>query len=317
MADRKKIYYTAGTTDNLREIKRFRLKIAGIVALSLGIFLVLLLGANHLYYNFLGLGYDRVNRLTLENEVLRHQLATMTEGMNDLHGALNRLTMQANTLRLAVDLPPLDNQTARAGVGGGLDLIPENLLSETTSRVLQSAQELLDQLNGEMRIQNQSYEQIVKKIDYNKEYFACLPAVKPMEGYYSARSFGGRIHPVLGTYRTHQGIDIINDVGTQVVAAGDGVVRMAGHSGGGYGIVVVLNHGYGYQTLYGHLSRVLVREGQKVKRGDIIARSGRTGLVSGPHLHYEVRHKGVCQNPVDFFLDDESPRDQFAASGLH
>ena len=86
------------------------------------------------------------------------------------------------------------------------------------------------------------------------------------------------------------------------------MIAMAGQSGGGYGNVVAINHGYEFQTLYAHLSKVLVHEGQRVHRGDLIAKSWKTGLVSGPHLHYEVRHKGVYKNPVDFFFDDVSPR---------
>ena len=118
---------------------------------------------------------------------------------------------------------------------------------------------------------------------------------------------GLRMHPVLGIFKTHEGLDIVNDVGTPVYASADGIVSMAGQSGGGYGTVVVINHGYDYQTLYAHLSKVLVHDGQRVRRGDLIAKSGKTGLVSGPHLHYEVRYKGVCKNPVDFFFDDVRP----------
>ena len=99
-------------------------------------------------------------------------------------------------------------------------------------------------------------------------------------------------------------IYIITDVGNDVYATGDGVVRYAGRTQGGYGAVIEMSHGYGYSTLYAHLSRVMVRPGQAVKRGELIAKSGRSGLVSGPHLHYEVRYNGRKQNPVDYFFDD-------------
>ncbi|MBI4811428.1 MAG: M23 family metallopeptidase, partial [Ignavibacteriales bacterium] len=152
----------------------------------------------------------------------------------------------------------------------------------------------------------QSYAQVVEKYEFNKNYFTSLPALKPMQGYYSKKAFGVRLHPVLGINKTHEGLDIVNDVGTPVVATGDGIVQMAGHSGSGYGLIVVVNHGYGYQTVYAHLSKILVREGQRLKRGDLIAKSGKSGLVSGPHLHYEVRHNGICKNPMDYFFDDIS-----------
>jgi murein DD-endopeptidase MepM/ murein hydrolase activator NlpD len=102
----------------------------------------------------------------------------------------------------------------------------------------------------------------------------------------------------------HEGLDIANDVGTPVYATGDGVVESAGRTSAGLGVTVVVNHGFGYTTVYGHLDRLLVRAGERVKRGALIARSGRTGIVTGPHLHYEVRYRGILQNPVDYFFDD-------------
>jgi murein DD-endopeptidase MepM/ murein hydrolase activator NlpD len=135
-------------------------------------------------------------------------------------------------------------------------------------------------------------------------FFQHLPAIKPMSGHYSVNGFGMRIHPVLNVYRMHAGVDIIADVGTRIYAAADGVVRYAGRTRGGYGEVVEINHGYGYTSLYAHLSKSLVRPGKTVRRGELIAMSGRSGLVSGPHLHYEVRRNGAMQNPVDYFFDD-------------
>jgi murein DD-endopeptidase MepM/ murein hydrolase activator NlpD len=137
-----------------------------------------------------------------------------------------------------------------------------------------------------------------------------------MAGYYSMHGFGMRTHPVYGVLMMHEGIDIANDVGTPVCATGNGVVESAGRTEAGYGMMIVINHGYGYTTIYGHLSKVLVKNGQHVNRGQLIARSGRTGVVTGPHLHYEVRRNGVLQNPVDYFFDDidyQRIKDQLAA----
>jgi murein DD-endopeptidase MepM/ murein hydrolase activator NlpD len=166
-------------------------------------------------------------------------------------------------------------------------------------------------------LQQASYEEIHKRYEHNQVFFKHLPAIKPMDGYFTVNGFGMRIHPVLRVYRMHEGIDIINDVGTSVYATADGVVRFAGRTEGGYGAVVDLDHGYGYATLYAHLSRIVVRPGQAVKRGELIATSGRSGLVSGPHLHYEIRRNGRKQNPVDFFFDDVDAahyRSQLAAA---
>lgn len=224
--------------------------------------------------------------------------------MKDLEATLNLLNEQGNRLRLLVDLPRLDNATASAGTGGAPPEPVPDFNSGAAAQVLSSAASTLRQVGSQLKVQEESYRQIVKKYEYNKAYFAALPALKPMEGFYSAGEFGLRMHPILGIFKTHEGLDIVNDVGTPVMAAGDGIVEMAGQSGGGYGNAVVLRHGYGYQTMYAHLSKVLVRPGEHVVRGQIIAKSGKTGLVSGPHLHYEVRYNGVCKNPTDYFFDD-------------
>jgi len=202
----------------------------------------------------------------------------------------------------------LDDATAKAGAGGALQIVDADVLSDDVGALLRTASSMVDQLKNETNVQMQSYRDINNKFEFNKDYFASMPALKPMEGVYSPNGFGVRMHPVLGVFKLHEGLDIINDVGTSVFASGNATVEFAGQSGGGLGTVMILNHGYGYQTLYAHLSKTLVREGDRVKRGELIAKSGRTGLVSGPHLHYEVHYKGVRRNPVDYFLDDVHPQ---------
>ena len=305
---RKKYFYYYDSHLQLHEVKWFRLKITGVIVALLLVSLSTILLVNHVYYDFLGLGYNRLNTLTKENGDLRDQLAQMTVRMKGLESAFTEMNDEANHVRLMVDLPAVDHATQTGGIGGAVSQPEYSASSDNTTQLLRSASTLLNRLGSEMKVQQQSYEEITKKIDYDKGYFAAMPALKPMEGYYSTNGFGLRMHPVLGIFKTHEGLDIVNDVGTSVVAAGGGTVEVAGQSGGGYGIVVVIKHGFGFQTLYAHLSKVLVREGQHVKRGDVIGRSGRTGLVTGPHLHYEVRYNGVCKNPVDYFLDDVTPQ---------
>ena len=298
----RKFYYSDERLQ-LTEVRWVRLKLFGIifglVLLSVGVILFV----NHVANDLLGLGYNRMAALTEENKVLQAEVETLTGQMESLTGAIGKLSDQGNQLRLMVDLPKMDEGVISGGTGGAVEGTPE-VVSDKTARILASAVEMLQHLNGEIRVQEQSYAEIVRKYHFNKNYFAAMPALKPMDGYYAVNGFGPRMHPVLGIFKTHEGLDIINDVGTSVYAVGDGTVEMAGQSGGGYGIAIVINHGYGYQTLYAHLSKVVVHERQHVKRGDLIASSGKTGLVTGPHLHYEVRYKGVCKNPADFFFDD-------------
>ena len=111
------------------------------------------------------------------------------------------------------------------------------------------------------------------------------------------------MHPILHILRMHEGIDFEAEVGTPVYATGNGVISFVGHRGG-YGLAVEINHGFGYVTVYAHLSKTEVKEGQRVKRGQEIAKTGDTGLSTGPHLHYEVRHNGIALNPNQFFFGD-------------
>lgn len=307
MLNLAKKYYSSDERLQLHEVRWVRLKLASVIVAGTLLFLAGIVGVNHLAHDPLGFGYDRARDLARENAILQQQIEHLKQNMANLSSSVHELNSEGNQLRLMVDLPQIDRDVASGGTGGAVVEPSYALNSEEQATALQSTLTTLQQLSSEVKIQQQSYAQIIDKYKYNKGYFAALPALKPMDGYYSRSGFGLRMHPVLGIFRTHEGLDIVNDVGTPVYAAGDGVVAMSGQSGGGYGIVVVINHGYDFQTLYAHLSKVLVREGQRVRRGDLIAKSGKTGLVSGPHLHYEVRYKGVCKNPVDFFLDDVRP----------
>jgi len=293
----------------LSEVKWIRLKIAISIIVAVVLILTGVLSINRFAHDPLGLGYDRVQALTHDNELLQQQLAGLKSKIEDLNSSVDKLGTDGNHLRLVVDLPQIGKDITSAGTGGAVQQPEFNLSSAEEAGVLQSTLSALQKLNGEIKVQQQSYAEIVNKYEFNKGYFSALPALKPMDGFYSTNGFGLRMHPVLGIFKTHEGLDIINDVGTPVYASGDGVITMAGQSGGGYGTMVVIDHGYDYQTLYAHLSKVLVHEGQRVRRGDLIAKSGKTGLVSGPHLHYEVRYKGLCKNPVDFFFDDLNPKD--------
>ena len=165
----------------------------------------------------------------------------------------------------------------------------------------------LDALARTLYLESVSFDEL-QQLSKNKEQLsAAVPAIWPIErnalhnnhiGAFNMR----RMHPVLGYVRPHKGIDLGCDRGTPVYATGDAVVEIASAGGnGGYGHMVLLNHEFGYKTRYAHLSKVLVQPGERVARGQIIAETGNTGISSGPHLHYEVIHKGVPVNPVNYF----------------
>jgi murein DD-endopeptidase MepM/ murein hydrolase activator NlpD len=301
-------YFTFAHGDlNYREIRWFRSKLSLLLVGLASFLFVVLLAVNHYYYDFLGLGYNRIKTLSQENETLKQQLKKLTFQMTDVERTLEQFHHRTNELRLLVDLPTIDEDTRRGGVGGRSMTHDQGVASPDARGLLNASASLLDRISREIQIQKLSYDEMYKKYEFNKDFYACLPALKPMSGYYSTLGFGVRMHPVLGIYKTHDGLDIIADVGTPVYAAGNGTVEYASHSGGGYGKAILINHGYGYQSLYAHLSKINVRGGQRVKRGELMGYSGKTGLVSGPHLHYEVRYRGVKKNPIDYFLDDVAP----------
>ncbi len=289
---------------NFREVRHFKTKIFGS-GLFLGtLVLAFVLAVNYISNDPLGLGFDRLSMLNTENKILKEQMHQLVAKMNTVQRALEHLSERGNELRLMVDLSKIDEDTRAAAIGGTKMATTSAFLSGEAGEIIAGSQNLIDKLTREVRLQQTSYEDIARRVEYNKAFFSHIPAIKPMIGYYSINGFGLRMHPVLHVYKMHTGIDIINEVGNDVYAAGDGVVHFSGRTQGGYGVVIEVSHGYGFSSLYAHLSKVLVKEGQSVKRGELIAKSGRSGLVSGPHLHYEVRRNGAKQNPVDYFFDD-------------
>lgn len=304
MLKNTKFYRLSHTSFDLREVRMFKTKVFALGGLAGLAVLGLLLFLNHVGGDMLGLGLDRMSMLSAENRILKEQVRGLGEKMTEVQKALDKLSDRGNELRLAVDLARIDDDTRSASIGGSAPSMMNPFLSGEAREVMGGSAAMLDRLEREVKLQQSSYEEIAKRMEYNKGLFAHIPAIKPMDGSYSVNGFGMRIHPVLRVYRMHEGVDIINDVGTKVFAAGDGVVRFSGRTAGGYGMVIEVTHGYGYSTLYAHLSRVLVHQGQTIKRGELIAQSGRSGLVSGPHLHYEVRYQGRKQNPIDYFFDD-------------
>ena len=247
------------------------------------------------------------NSLMNENRVLQNQLQYLTRRLDAIQSQLRFLGDKGNELRLLTDLPKIDEDLQKAGAGGTDERV-DFTSSPNVNILLNNLRASANQAERELHLQTTSYEAIGTAYEHNKVRFSHLPAIKPMDGFYNPHSFGMRLHPILNIVRKHEGIDIINEVGTPVYASAEGTIDFVGRKGD-YGLAVDIDHGYTLKTLYGHLSKVLVHEGQKVKRGELIARSGNTGLSDGPHLHYEVRINGVAQNPTGYFFDDVSAKD--------
>lgn len=304
---KSKLYRFSHESLNFQEVRWARTRLVGIGLLLSGVTLWGLFIINQQYGDIFGLASFQHNALVNENRILQDQLQFLTRRLDGVMKQLHVLGDKGNELRMLADLPKLDEDLRRAGVGGTEERV-DFTSSTSVNELLNNLRSTTEQAERELRLQSTSYDEIVTTYEQNKVRFAHLPAIKPMEGFYSKHDFGMRLHPILNIYRVHEGIDIVNETGTPVYASADGIVDFTGRRGG-YGLAVEVNHGYSLKTLYGHLSKVLVREGQRVKRGELIARSGNTGLSNGPHLHYEVRLNGVAQNPTEYFFDDIDPRD--------
>jgi hypothetical protein len=170
----------------------------------------------------------------------------------------------------------------------------------------------IDQVERKLVMQNTSYDEIIDLVWAKEEWMAARPAIQPIGLKDLTRfgsSFGTRMHPILKVIRPHEGIDLTAPRGTKIYATADGEVLQAGYRTGGFGKKVLIDHGYGYRTLYGHCDEILVEVGQEVKRGEVIARVGNSGLSQSPHLHYEVHVNGRPVNPINYYANDLSDKE--------
>jgi hypothetical protein len=245
------------------------------------------------------------SRLHNENVLLKEKLDEIANQYTRLNNELDSLVKVNGDLRVAANLPPVSGDVMKVGVGGGYF---DNNIDFSNGHIdsrLQKTLALVDGISRKVEFEKSNYLEISNKISENRKLFEALPAIKPCNGTVDENSYGMRMHPILRIMKMHEGIDIVTDIGTSIFATGKGIVEFVGVKAG-YGLCIEINHGFGYTTMYGHLSSVEVRIGQMVERGTEIGKSGNSGLSSGPHLHYEVSHNGVKLNPVEFFFDDMS-----------
>lgn len=212
-----------------------------------------------------------------------------------------------NFYRVIMGAEPISTATRHAGLERqrlyhGLDSLDDNGLVEN----LENKLDRLDQL---VVAQSRSYDYLAGEARNQQDRIAHIPAIQPVPERYlrtMASGYGVRVDPIYGTMKMHEGMDFSAPIGTPVYATADGTVRTASRQGL-YGNLIEIDHGYNYVTRYAHLSSIKVRPGQTVHRGDLIGEVGNTGKSTGPHLHYEVRLRGVAQNPVNYYYFDLSP----------
>lgn len=253
----------------------------------------------------------QAQRLERENVLLAAEVDGIREEMETLASAIDALSEKDASFRAIAGLPAIDQDVRRVGIGGPGTPTLENSevyqLNQNVGGKLYAASYDLETLVRRAGLLRSSMEEAISALRENTARLEATPSISPADGPLSSLFSSNRRHPVLRISRPHKGIDIAASVGEPILAPAKGVVRVAGHRTGGYGNTVEIDHGYGYLTRFAHASRVLVKSGQTVERGDIIAEVGATGLVSGPHLHYEVEVNGRQVDPLNFIISDAIP----------
>lgn len=243
-------------------------------------------------------------RLSKENSYLQDQLAVLEDRVSEFQAQMADLVEKERVLRTMTGLPEIAADIRKVGVGGqGFEELygPSSSLKEPAGSLnLVTAD--LDQLLRQVKLERKSFQDVEIAFQNNWEKLEHTPTIWPVTGYLS-RGLGPCIDPFTGQRRFHEGIDIVNRLGTPVKATAAGTVAERGWRSG-YGWVVVVDHGYGHKTTYGHLDSIEVRKGERVKRGQVIATLGNSGRSTGPHLHYEVRVNGQPVDPLKFILSD-------------
>ncbi len=258
-----------------------------------------------------GLKSLRADSMSRENMVLKAQLSSLNRKLDEFQLVMKGLGNSDDQLRTSVNLPPIPNDMRKVAVGG-VEVNRDYGVSADANGLIANATNTLEVLSREANLQGQSYTSILNKYQSNRTLFEHIPAINPIRGGVITDGFGMRFHPILKIRIMHEGIDLVADYGTPIYAPGDGTVSYVGPRGG-YGNAIEIDHGFGYSTVYGHLSKPMVREGQKVKRGQVIALSGNSGLSTGPHLHYEVIKNGVHVDPTAYFFNGRD----YNESGLY
>lgn len=249
--------------------------------------------------------------LQRENQQYRDQLADMNRRLDNMETVMGDIAERDNNIyRLILEDDPIPISERKASFGGSDRY--SHLEGFENSQLIVDTRKRIDVLSRQLYVQSKSFDDVYHKAKEKANMLASIPAVQPISNKELTRiasGFGYRIHPIYKTWRMHTGMDFTAPSGTPVYATGNGKVIRPSRGTSGYGIVCIIDHGYGYETLYGHLSKMIVKPGQTVKRGEIIGYVGNTGSSTGPHLHYEVIKNGQKINPVHFFYNDLSPEE--------
>lgn len=259
---------------------------------------------------------DRLQAREIDNLKLRY--AILNKKMDQVDAVLENIEERDNNLyRVYFNTSAIPMEQRKAGFGG-VNRYKE-LEGYDNSQLVKNTSKRMDVLSKELVVQSKSLDEILKLAKEKNKLLAAIPAIQPIRNEnlkQMASGFGYRSDPFTKARKFHAGMDFTAKSGTPIFATGDGIVEKADNTASGYGNHIVIRHGYGYETLYGHLSKYKVRRGQKVKRGDIIGYVGSTGRSEAPHLHYEVHKNDEVVNPLNFYYGNISAAEYVVISKL-
>ena len=262
--------------------------------------------AGILLYNVFELPRER--DLKAKNERLEASVEILSRRADQAIAVMEDLAERDNNFyRAMMQAEPLSPARRYAGLERQRNF--DSIAALTDENLVHSVGNKLDMLDQMVYVQSKSFDYLAQMVDSQKSRVSHMPAIQPVPDKYlrtMASGYGTRLDPIYGTLKFHEGLDFSAPVGTPVYATADGTVRTSAWQSS-YGNLVEIDHGFNYTTRYAHLSKLIARPGQSVKRGDLIGLVGNTGKSTGPHLHYEVRYRGAPQNPVNYYFYDLSP----------
>ncbi|MFM7510240.1 MAG: peptidoglycan DD-metalloendopeptidase family protein [Bacteroidota bacterium] len=301
-----KYYYNTHTLRYEKAVTPLRVKLLrvfGFVAASL------VTASLIAYFAFRFVGSPREKMLELQNKEMREDYYQLIEKASVLDQQMKELETRDNDIYRAIfEAIPIPDSARAKKIETELEIAKVEQIS--SKKLVGSVATTLDNLVQRIGAQEKSYEEVNQLVKDKERLLAHTPAIQPVSNKNLKRiasGFGYRIDPIYKTPRLHPGLDFTAPQGTPIYATANGKVEVAGNLGDGYGRHVIINHGYGYKTLYGHMVRIKARVGQSVKRGEVIGWVGSTGKSTGPHCHYEVIKNGSPIDPIYFFYNDLTP----------
>lgn len=257
------------------------------------------------------LGTPKERMQAREIEFLQLQYDIINDKIEDIDVLLGEMQdRDDNIYRMIFEAEPIPTSVRKAGYGGSDRY--EALNGYDNSEIVKKMAKKIDIIESQLNVQSKSFNDVYGMAKNKAQMLSCIPAIMPLKDvdiYRISSTFGHRTDPFYKVQKFHNGMDFSAPTGTKIFCTGDGVVESVVNANNGYGNYVVVNHGYGYKTRYAHLSKIYVKRGQKVKRGENIALVGNTGKSTAPHLHYEVIKNNKAINPVNFFFNDLTPEE--------